>query len=178
MTSLLRRGAILLVAVPVLALSACGSDDDQGTTATTSTTAAGGTTTLPAAPALKQPQLVIVANAVCKKFNGQANKLTPPADASDTAALATFYGKLAKIAVDQHAALEALSADPAGQAKWDAFVTLHEQATDLVQGISPALKADDGKKAEGIVDQVNALTPKINAAADSFGAKVCGSEPG
>jgi len=175
MTSPLRRGVLLLAAVPVLALSACGSDDATSTTAKTAT---GGATTLPAAPALKQAQLVLVANAVCKQYNGQANKLTPPADAADSAALATFYGKLAAIAAKQQTALDALTADAAGQAKWDAFVKLHKQASDLVQGISPALKADDGKKAEGIVDQVNALTPKINAAADAFGAKVCGSEPG
>jgi len=175
MTSSLRRGALLLAAVPVLALSACGSDDDQRTTAKT---AAGGATTLPAPRPLDRAQLVTVANAVCKQFNGQADKLTPPADANDTAGLAAFYGRLSAIAVRQQTALDALHADAAAQATWDAFVTLHRQATDLVQGISPALKAGDGKKADGIIDQVNALTPKIDAAAEAAGAKACGSEPG
>ena len=171
MTSLPRRAALLLAVVPVLALSACGTDD-------------GGraTTTAGASPALAQAALAKQADAVCRRFDAEADRLTPPAAGEDATALAVavsaFYGKLAGIASRQQAALEALRADADARARWDAFLAIHRQATDLVQGIAPAMDAGEAKKAEGIVARVSAMAPKVDAAADALGAGVCGSASG
>lgn len=177
MTSALRRGALLSLVLPVLALGACGGDDKKDTT----TAAAAPTTPATTAPAgggtFDRAALAEQANAVCKVTNAASNALTAPPTNADKDHLSAFYAKLATLAAQQQARLEALAPDAATKEEWAAFLALTREATDLVQGIAPAVKVDSSKSAT-IIQRVSALSPKINAAADALGARTCGSDSG
>lgn len=161
-----RLMAIVAVVLPVLALGACGSDDKGTTSATTTAAAPAG---------LDQAALATKANAICKTANDKAKTVDEPQVSGGAAAVSAYFAALAAIAADQQQSLEALTPADAVKAKWETFLQLNREATETVQELPAAIK-DSEAKAKALSAKVGTLSPKINAAADAFGATICGSK--
>jgi len=151
MPSFLRTPCALAVAVPVLALSACGGSDDA---------------------TLDKTKLAAKADAICKSTNAKLQKLQQPQTIEQAA---TYYDALSKGLDAQEASFKALKPADDVKAQWNAFLALVAQNGTKVHALVDAAKTKDNAKGKATAAQIQALTPKLNAAADALGAKGCGS---
>jgi len=150
MTSSLRTTCALAVAVPVLALSACGGSDDT----------------------LSKSKIAAKADAICKTTNAKLKTLAQPQNIQQAA---VYYAALAKELDAQEADFKNLKPADDVKAQWNAFLALVAQNGTLVHQLVTAAKTTDNAKGKATATQIQALTPKLNAAADAIGATGCGS---
>lgn len=152
-----RRASLLVLALPAVALAACGSSSDS---------------------TLSKSDLVAKADKICANYNAKAKKLAQPNDITNAAQAATYFQSahdLAQQQADEFAALK-----PADDVKdqWNAYVQANKQGTDYLQQLADAAKAKDATKGQQLLGGYQGLADSINSKADALGAKACGSNSG
>lgn len=151
----LRTTAILALAVPALGLAACGSSSSSDT--------------------LDKNALVSKANAICTSFNAKAKAIKPPTNLADPTQAAAYFGEASTLAKQQHAQLAALKPDDAAKAQWNTYIAADASATDYLGQLAAAAKAKDAAAGQKLLTNLQNVATKVTTAADTFGAKVCGS---
>jgi hypothetical protein len=147
-----RRTLVPLALIASIGLTACGSSDSSS----------GGSD-------LSRKDIAAKANAICKKAEGEANKITPPTNIQDASAAAAYFDKTAPIIDQETKDLAALKPDSDVKGDWDAFIGKQNAANDLFQKVRAKADAKDAsgledlKKIEPLGDAVTSTAKKVGA---------------
>ncbi len=151
----IRRLTIVAVAVPALALTACGSSSDKS---------------------LDQKALAAKADAICVSYNKQAKAIAQPKNINDPAQAAAYFQAAHDLAKKQRDELGGLKPADAVKTKWAAYLAAYDEGTTYFQQLADAAKAKDQAAGQKLLTGFQTLSTKINGAADAVGATTCGSK--
>jgi hypothetical protein len=161
-----RRLSLLLIAVGLAVVGACGGGSSSGSS--TTTTRESSTTSASARAAY-----VARANAICATMNSRGKALGDPG--SNATKLAVVSDETAKIIRETLQRLRALQV-PAGESA--AVAAMYSKVDVLVRdyaALSTRLRARDEAGTQRAVEQLRVDADTANAAANDYGLTVCGT---
>jgi hypothetical protein len=161
---------------------------DPGAPSSTETTAApvtSTTATLPSDPPLgptgptdavgpSDADFIAAGNALCAKFNAQAESVAQPTDPTP-AAVGGYLDSLLALFRQQVGELRALPPSPGLAGPWTAILTTLDAEGAEIESAVARLKAGDASAMRDIGTNV---TEGINSQFDAIGMTTCGSESG
>lgn len=141
----------------VLALSGCGSSGSA-----------------PKTPApVPKAQIISQGDAICRDRNSKLEALTPPTDAKDVKAVATYLRTGSSIAGDAANKIDALGRPDVDAPLFTSFVDGQRQQITAVNKLADQAEGGDVAGVTRTLSGPNAIGVKIKADAKAFGFQVC-----
>jgi ABC-type Fe3+-hydroxamate transport system substrate-binding protein len=163
-----RTSFIALISASALLTGACGSDGADSTTSPAPTSAAATTPEPTAEPSVvPAQQWSKQVNRLCRQEQTAAGKISEP-DAEDPAAVAASLAQLEELIAQLSTDVRAVGVPEENAQAAEELADLYQQAADIL-----AEKGPDGDL-EAVFADLNALSPQINAAAQTLGVEDCG----
>jgi ABC-type Fe3+-hydroxamate transport system substrate-binding protein len=167
-----RTTFIALIGASALLTGACGSDDAGSTTSPAATspapTSAAATTPAPTAEPSVVPaqQWSKQVNRLCRQEQAAAGEVPEP-DAEDPASVAASLAELEDLIAQLSTDVRAVGVPEENAQAAEELADLYQQAADIL-----AEKGPEGDL-EAVFAELNALSPQINAAAQTLGVEDC-----
>ena len=163
-----RTTFIALIGASALLTGACGSDDAGSTTSPAATTAAATTPAPTAEPTMiPAKQWSKQVNRLCRQEQAAAGEVPEP-DVEDPASVAASLAQLQELVAQLSTDVRAVGVPEENAQAAEELADLYQQAADIL-----AEKGPEGDL-EAVFAEVNALSPQINAAAQTLGGEDCG----
>ncbi|HPE13017.1 MAG: hypothetical protein H6524_13455 [Actinobacteria bacterium] len=163
-----RTTFIALIGASALLTGACGSDDAGSTTSPAATTAAATTPAPTAEPTMiPAKQWSKQVNRLCRQEQAAAGEVPEP-DVEDPASVAASLAQLQELVAQLSTDVRAVGVPEENAQAAEELADLYQQAADIL-----AEKGPEGDL-EAVFAEVNALSPQINAAAQTLGVEDCG----
>jgi ABC-type Fe3+-hydroxamate transport system substrate-binding protein len=162
-----RTTFIALIGASALLTGACGSDDAGSTTSPAATTAAATTPAPTAEPTMiPAKQWSKQVNRLCRQEQAAAGEVPEP-DAEDPASVAASLAELEDLIAQLSTDVRAVGVPEENAQAAEELADLYQQAADIL-----AEKGPEGDL-EAVFAELNALSPQINAAAQTLGVEDC-----